>query len=123
MKQTFILTMVASFVMATVFTSCHPSRVWVTKKKEPREYREREVYTRPVPPPPPPPVYNRVALVVNPYPGFVMRQSPDGRYYHRSQQGYTYWKGYDNRFYLDKRDMRNVSYSRGEYEEWRRGTP
>ncbi len=125
MKRTFIFTLAAAISAATLFTSCHPSRVWATKKKDKDrdrdEYRDRYAYERPASPPPSNAYYNRVALIVTPYPGFVMRQSPEGRFYHRNQQGYLYWKGYDNRFYLDSRDIRRVSYSRGEYEEWRRG--
>lgn len=114
MKRTFILSTVAVVVAALIFTSCKPSRVWATKEKEPRNrtYRNTE--------PAPPRYYNAVSLIISPSPGFVMRQYPDGRYYHRSPQGYMYWKGYDNRFYLDRTYLGRVSYSRWEYDEWKR---
>ncbi len=115
MKRTFILPVLAVLAAALVFTSCKPSRVWATKERAPRE-RERRVYDEPAPAR----YYATVSLIVRPTPGFVMRQSPNGRYYHRSQQGYLYWKGYDNRFYLDKAELRNVRYNRWEYEEWKR---
>ena len=135
MNRKFILLMAGILALATLFTSCQPSRVWANKKKEPKEKdykndrddrdRDREVtyQERRLPPPPPPqaPRYERVSLVVTPYPGFTMKQTNDGRYYHTSNRGLTYWKGYDNRFYLDSRDIRNVSYTRQDYEEWRRG--
>jgi hypothetical protein len=127
MNRKFILLMAGTLALATLFTSCHPSRVWANKKKEPKEkeYREREkeiTYERRDPPPPPvSPRYERVALVVSPYAGFVMRQTANGRFYHTSNRGFTYWKGADNRFYIDSRDIRNVSYTRDEYDEWRRG--
>jgi hypothetical protein len=125
MKRTFILPFFAVLAAAVLFTSCRPSRVWTTKKKEPKEYRERDEdyndYRYSTPPPPPPQSYHRpVALILTPSPGFTMRQSPDGRFYHRSMQGLLYWKGYDNRFYLDRAELGRVSYSRYEYDEWRR---
>ncbi len=124
MKRTFILASAAVVTAALVFTSCQPSRVWATKDKEPkRKYQQEEDYrySRPTPPPVAPVrYYNAVSLIVNPTPGFVMKQSPDGRFYHRSMAGHLYWKGYDNRFYLDKADLRNISYTRGQYEEWKR---
>ncbi len=134
MNRKFMLFMAGTLALTTLFTSCQPSRVWATKKKEPKEkkYKEdrddrnREVTyeERRLPPPTPPPPatrYERVSLVVSPYPGFTMKQTNDGRYFHTSNRGLIYWKGYDNRFYLDSRDIRNVSYTRQDYEEWRRG--
>ena len=101
-----------------LFTSCKPSRVWATKdKKEKNDYKEEERYT---PPPPPPRSYVSVALVISPSPGFVMNRYPDGRYYHRSPQGFLYWKGYDNRFFLDRAYLKKVRYSRSEYDQWKR---
>jgi hypothetical protein len=113
MKRTFILSAVLILTASLVFTSCHPSRVWATKKKEPRTYREQA-------PPPPPRYVSTVALVITPSPGFVMKQNPNGRFYHRSEQGYLYWKGVDNRFYLDRSYLNRVSYDRWEYNEWKR---
>jgi hypothetical protein len=49
-----------------------------------------------------------------------MNRYPDGRYYHRSAQGLLYWKGYDNRFFLDRNYLRRVSFSKWEYDEWKR---
>jgi hypothetical protein len=126
MKPKFIIASLALAGTVLLFSSCHPSRVWATKKKDKQEYagrnddanREKERYY--TPPTPPPPRYPAVSLVVTPVPGFVMRQSPDGRFYHRSVQGFLYWKGYDNRFYLDATQLRSVSYNRWEYDAWRK---
>ena len=127
MNRTFILSTAAVIAVAFLFTSCHPSRVWATKKKDSKEYREdrddRDDRYEPrytTPPPPPPRYYSSVSLVISPAPGFVMRQTADGRFFHRSQQGYLYWKGYDNRFYIDRAELVHLSYSRWEYDEWRR---
>lgn len=118
MKRTFILSAAAVIMLAVSVTGCKPSRVWATKKKEPKEYREPETYRRPDPPPPP--RYSYVSLIITPTPGFVMRQNPNGRFYHRTEQGFLYWKGYDNRFYLDRTYLGRVNYNKWEYDEWKR---
>jgi hypothetical protein len=61
-----------------------------------------------------------VSLIITPFPGFTMNHDPDGRYYHRSPQGFIYWKGYDNRFFLDKKHVSRVNYNKWEYNEWKR---
>src|SRR5688572_7733642 len=128
MKRTFILPFVAFIAAAFVFTSCQPSKVWATKKKnkdmdDDREYRDRDYREpdyRPAPPPPTTRYYHSTPLIISPTPGFVMKPGPNGRFYHRSPSGMIYWKGYDNRFYLDPADLDRVRYDRYEYEEWRR---
>jgi hypothetical protein len=111
MKRTFILTTVTVLFAALLITGCKPSRVYATKDRGSR--------TQP-PPPPAPRYYASVSLIISPTPGFRMSQYGDGRYYHRSQDGLLYWKGYDNRFYLDKSYLTRVSYSKWEYKEWKR---
>ena len=72
-------------------------------------------------PEPPRPNYNtRVSLILSPSPGFTMSRNPDGRFFHRNPAGFVYWQGYDNRFYLDKAQVRKVRYSNYEYREWKR---
>lgn len=117
MKRTFIQSTVMVLVAGLLLASCKPSRVWATKEREPREYRNT---------PPPPPAarpgsyYQSASLIVTPSPGFRMSQFHDGRFYHRSENGLLYWKGYDNRFYLDRSYFNRVSYSKWEYKEWKR---
>jgi hypothetical protein len=60
------------------------------------------------------------SLIISPSPGFVMNRYHDGRYYYRSPQGYMYWRGYDNRFYLDRSYINRVHYNQREYSEWKR---
>lgn len=123
MKRKFMLSLAAVTVAALVFTGCQPSRVWANKKKnkEEKEYRESETYRRPPPPPPASRHYASAALIITPSPGFVMKQHPsNGRYFHRNPSGYLYWKGYDNRFYIDQSHLNRISYNRWEYEEWKR---
>ncbi|MCX6317049.1 MAG: hypothetical protein NTW29_07150 [Bacteroidetes bacterium] len=119
MKRTFILSATAVVMLLVTFTSCKSSRVWATKKKEPKEYREPETtYRRPAPPPPP--RYSYVSLIITPTPGFVMRQNNSGKFYHKTEQGFLYWKGHDNRFYLDRSHLGRVNYNKWEYDEWKR---
>jgi hypothetical protein len=61
-----------------------------------------------------------VSLIITPSPGFTMNTYPDGRYYHRTPEGFIYWKGNDNRFFLDRKYISGVNYNRGEYHEWKR---
>lgn len=128
-----LLTAAGILLLALSFTSCKTSRVWANKDKESkeerqeareerREERQDERYDdyRPAPPPSPSRTYSSVPLVITPTPGFTMKQTPDGRYYHKTPQGYLYWKGANNRFCLDRMYLSRISYSNWEYDEWRR---
>src|SRR4030095_3805859 len=48
---------------------------------------------------------NRYPLVIVYTPGIVIKKHSDGRYYYRNTAGYTYWKGYDGRYYLDEKHL------------------
>ena len=61
-----------------------------------------------------------LSLIVNPYPGIVVNRYYDGRYYYRSPQGYTYWRGRDNRYYLDRSYVGKNYYHHREYNDWSR---
>ena len=119
MKRTFILTTITAFTALLIFAGCRPSRVYANKERQER-YPEERYERYPDPSPPPSRYYPTASLIISPSPGFVMNRYPDGRYYHRSPQGYMYWKGYDNRFYIDRSHLRDVRYSQWEYDEWRR---
>lgn len=139
MKRMPLLTAAGILLLAATITSCKSSRVWANKNKESKEERQEareerreerqdnryddnryEDY-RPAPAVPAPSrSYASVPLVITPSPGFVMKQTPDGRYYHKTAQGLLYWKGSNNRFCLDKMYLSRVSYSNWEYDEWRR---
>ncbi len=114
MKRTFILTTAAVLTVAIHLTSCGHSRVWANKER-----RES------VPPPSPShpyngPVYSATPLIISPTPGFTMNRHSNGQYFHRGPQGFLYWKGYDNRFYLDRNYINRIHYSKWEYNEWKR---
>ena len=120
MKTSVTLSAMAVICAALLFTSCRPSRVYAYKDRD-RDKERHERYDRSDRDDR---QYNQVpfvSLILRPSPGFVMNSYPDGRYYHRSPEGYMYWKGYDNRFYLDHGWIRRVRYDQYEYNEWKRG--
>jgi hypothetical protein len=117
MKSRFIFSFLFLSAMIVLFTSCKSSRVWETKERN-----DRTVRNEPPPPAPSPRYYSSTRLIISPTPGFTMNRFHDGRYFHRSPSGLLYWKGYDNRFFLDRNYLNRISYSKWEYDEWRRYT-
>ena len=63
--------------------------------------------------------YRRYPLIVVRTPDIVISRYNDGRYYYRNPAGYMYWKGYDNRFYLDERYLNDNGYDDNEYNDWK----
>lgn len=61
-----------------------------------------------------------VSLVIGPSPGLVIMRHPNGAYYYRDPYGHIYWRGYDNRYYLDKRYMQRSYYNHRQYNDWKR---
>lgn len=127
MKRTSIFSAFGMLSLVLVLSSCKSSRVW-----ESRDHQDRTVRTPPPPPPrqyspapqprqysPAQERYSSSTLIISPRPGFTMNQSRDGNYFHRSPQGFLYWKGHDNRFYLDRSYLNRISYSKWEYKEWK----
>jgi len=117
MNRTRLLSFSMIIIAAVSISSCKPSRVWATKD---RDRDERPVRNVPAPPPSRNYYAASTTLIISPTPGFTMNRFSDGRYYHRSPQGLLYWKGYDNRFFLDKSYFNRVSYSKWEYKEWKK---
>ncbi|MES1221146.1 MAG: hypothetical protein ABUT20_36940 [Bacteroidota bacterium] len=97
MKKNQLLTVGLFLIASVVITSCGPGRGYYSQPR----YR------------------NSFSLIISPSPGFIMNRHPDGRYYYRSPEGMLYWRGYDNRFYLDRSYIGRVHYNRGEYNEWK----
>jgi hypothetical protein len=120
MKRMQLLSAVLIITVAATVTSCKPSRVWATNEKKDKKEKYDKSEDRYTPPPPPSRSYVSASLVISPTPGFVMNRYSDGRYYHRSPNGFLYWKGYDNRFFLDRSYLNRVRYSEWEYEQWKR---
>jgi hypothetical protein len=62
---------------------------------------------------------NRYPLVIVYTPAIVIRQHSDGRYCYTNTAGYTYWKGYDGRYYIDDRHLKGMDYEVSEYNDWK----
>ena len=140
-----ILQTVSLFSILIIAVSCHSSRPVYEGRYPPREYPS---YPPPPPPiyyPNPqslPPgqakkvygsssarpyapgqrkkyAYHRYPLVVIRTPDIIIRRYNDGRYYYRNPEGYMYWKGYDDRFYLDEQYLNDNGYNENEYNDWK----
>lgn len=98
MKRIRIVQAAIVLAMAVLIVSCGSSR----------EYRSY------------PPPRTSLSLIINGGPGYPVSRYSDGRYYYRSPQGYTYWRGPDNRFYLDRRYINRSYHANRQYNEWRR---
>lgn len=88
-------------VTATLLVSCSSSRQY-------------DAY------PPPPPPRTSLSLIIDAGPGLMISRYRDGRYYYRSPQGYIYWRGPGNRYYLDRRYVNRSFYRHNQYQHWRR---
>jgi hypothetical protein len=47
-------------------------------------------------------------------------QSPDGRYYYRNKEGYIYWKGYNEKYYIDRVYANQVTSDPSDYSNWKK---
>ncbi|MCG2616693.1 hypothetical protein LZZ85_20510 [Terrimonas sp. NA20] len=99
MKTSGIVQTVALAAIVVLITSC------ASRRYEPY-------------PPPPPRV--SASLIINAGPGMVISRYNDGRYYYRNPQGWIYWRGPGNRYYLDQRYMQRSYRSYPQYREWNR---
>lgn len=63
--------------------------------------------------------YGYHPLVIVRTPRMDIRRAGDGRYYYTNREGFYYWKGYDERLYLDERFLSRVEYDRNSYEDWK----
>lgn len=63
--------------------------------------------------------YGYRSLIIVRRPGMDIRRMRDGRYYYTSSEGFYYWKGYDDRLYIDERHLSQIDYDRNSYEDWK----
>lgn len=63
--------------------------------------------------------YRRYPLIIIRTPDIIIGRYSDGRYYYRNPDGYMYWKGYDDRFYLDEKYLGDNGYDDNEYNDWK----
>ncbi len=101
MKKIHLLSIALLMISVIAITGCGTNRGYYSQSGAPR-------------------YHSSLSLIISPYPGLRMERYPDGRYYYRSPEGYMYWRGYDNRFYLDRSHINHVQYNHREYNEWNR---
>lgn len=63
--------------------------------------------------------YRRYPLIVIRTPDIIIGRYNDGRYYYRNPDGLMYWRGYDDRFYLDEKYLDDMNYDQSEYDDWK----
>jgi hypothetical protein len=102
MKKSRIIQAAIAIAFASLLASCGPSR----------EYPDYSYY--------PSRSQSSFSLIINPSPRIYATRYYDGRYYYRSPEGYLYWRGNDNRYYLDRSYVGKVRYNKNEYNEWNR---
>ncbi|HEX5025962.1 MAG TPA: hypothetical protein VFV68_11860 [Agriterribacter sp.] len=83
---------------------------------QPVRVQERRTTTIPVTPAAT--AKQRVPLVITASSADAVKQYTDGRKYIKSNNGYFYWKGYDDRWYIEENDLKKVSYTDEEYIDW-----
>lgn len=99
MKKIKILQLALLTIVVVLAISCSPGRAY---------YYDRHPAPR-----------TSVSLIISPVPGLVISHYSDGRYYYRSPEGYIYWRGSNNRYYLDRNYIGRVHYNQRQYNEWR----
>jgi len=146
MKMIKILQTVCLFSVLIIFVSCRSSRPVYERQyppyPPPPPPPNYPVYHDPYPPSLPPGqakkvygsrsarpyapgqrkkygTYRRYPLIIIRTPDIIIGRYNDGRYYYRNPDGYMYWKGYDDRFYLDERYMNDMRYDNDEYNDWK----
>jgi hypothetical protein len=62
--------------------------------------------------------YHIYPLIILRRPDIIIGRYNDGRNYYKDPEGFIYWEGYDDRFYLDKKYLSNIRYDMSEYKEW-----
>ena len=60
---------------------------------------------------------NHYPLVIVYSPAIVIKKHSDGRYYYVNTAGYTYWKGYDGRYYIDEKHLKGIKYEVSDYDD------
>jgi hypothetical protein len=49
----------------------------------------------------------------------IILRHTDGRYYYKNQDNFIYWKGDDERFYLDEQFLEQIEYDNSELNDWK----
>lgn len=63
--------------------------------------------------------YRSYPLIIVRTPGIVIRTHSDGRHYFQNSDGIRYWRGNDDRFYLDDAYVGKSRYNDNDYKAWK----
>lgn len=63
--------------------------------------------------------YRRYPLIIIRTPDIVIGRYNDGRSYYKNPEGLMYWQGYDDRFYLDEKYVKDMEYDQKDYDDWK----
>ncbi len=58
-------------------------------------------------------------LIIIRTPDIVILRHADGRYFHKNADNFIYWKGDDERYYLDEQYLDKVEYDKNEVDDWK----
>ena len=111
----------ATFVSGPPGSTAQTSQQVVTVREQPKvvvinqAVREQEARATTVPPAVT--AKQWAPLVISLSSADAVKQYTDGRKYIK-KDGYFYWKGYDNRWYMEENDLRKVTYTDEEYIDW-----
>src|SRR3712207_4056536 len=59
----------------------------------------------------PPAVVKVLPIIIVRTPDQVINQYTDGKFYIKTKEGFFYWKGLDDRWYMDENDLKKVKYT------------
>ena len=58
-------------------------------------------------------------LIIVRTPQIIIVKHADGRYYYKNADNFIYWKGNDDRYYLDEQYIDQVEYDQAEWNDWK----
>ena len=58
-------------------------------------------------------------LIIIKTPQIIILKHADGRYYCKNVDNFIYWKGNDDRFYLDEQYLEQVEYDKNQLDDWK----
>ena len=58
-------------------------------------------------------------LIIIRTPQIIILKHADGRYYYKNADNFIYWKGNDDRFYLEEQFLDQVEYDKNELDDWK----
>jgi hypothetical protein len=85
-------------------------KIYVGKSAKPYAPGQRKKFSN---------TYRHYPLIIIRTPDIIISRYRNGKLYYRNADGFIYWKGYDDRFYLDEAYFKNIHYDDDEYNDWK----